>query len=201
MYSEGGIKSLWRGNFVNVMKIFPETGLKFGIFETIKNNFCGAEPSKTQRFFAGATAGAMAQTCIYPIEVLKTRMVLRSTGQYSSVYNCARTIIKTEGFRPGFRKLVFFFVFLQSWRSIFVKPVNRAFGRGYLPTVFGIFPYAGLELLFAETARGYLLSDHRWATNSDGNLYWFLPPVIGGSSSFVAGSLVYPVNLIRTKVT
>ena len=104
MYSEGGLKSLWRGNFVNVMKIFPETGLKFGIFETIKNNFCGAEPSKTQRFFAGATAGAMAQTCIYPIEVLKTRMVLRSTGQYSSVYNCARTIIQTEGFRSGFRK-------------------------------------------------------------------------------------------------
>jgi len=174
MYSEGGIKSLWRGNFVNVMKIFPETGLKFGIFETIKNNFCGAEPSKTQRFFAGATAGAMAQTCIYPIEVLKTRMVLRSTGQYTSVFNCARTIVQTEGL--------------------------RAFGRGYLPTVFGIFPYAGLELLFAETARGYLLSDHRWAINADGNLYWFLPPVIGGSSSFVAGSLVYPVNLIRTKM-
>jgi hypothetical protein len=111
MYSEGGIKSLWRGNFVNVMKIFPETGLKFGIFETIKNNFCGAEPSKTQRFFAGATAGAMAQTCIYPMEVLKTRMVLRSTGQYSSVFNCARTIVNTEGFRPGFRNLVIFLYF------------------------------------------------------------------------------------------
>ena len=111
MYSEGGIKSLWRGNFVNVMKIFPETGLKFGIFETIKNNFCGAEPSKTQRFFAGATAGAMAQTCIYPMEVLKTRMVLRSTGQYSSVFNCARTIVNTEGFRPGFRNLVIFCIF------------------------------------------------------------------------------------------
>ncbi|CAG5105287.1 Oidioi.mRNA.OKI2018_I69.chr1.g1993.t1.cds [Oikopleura dioica] len=174
MYSEGGLKSLWRGNFVNVMKIFPETGLKFGIFETIKNNFCGAEPSKTQRFFAGATAGAMAQTCIYPIEVLKTRMVLRSTGQFNGVFNCARTIVREEGF--------------------------RAFGRGYLPTVFGIFPYAGLELLFAETAKGYLMSNHKWANNSDGHLYWFLPPLIGGSSSFVAGTLVYPVNLIRTKM-
>lgn len=174
MYGEGGIRSMWRGNFVNVIKIFPETGFKFGTYETIKNNLCDHKPSKTQRFFAGATAGAMAQTIIYPMEVLKTRMVLRSSGQYAGVFDCFRTVIKDEGI--------------------------RAFGRGYMPTVFGIFPYAGLELLFAETARGYLLTHQEWAKNEHGNLYWFLPPVVGGSSSFVAGTMVYPVNLLRTKM-
>ena len=38
-----------------------------------------------------------------------------------------------------------------------------------------------------------------WAVNKDGNLYWFVPPVIGGLSSMFAGSIVYPVNVIRTK--
>ena len=40
-----------------------------------------------QRFFAGATAGAVSQTIIYPMEVIKTRMVLRATGQYSNSFD------------------------------------------------------------------------------------------------------------------
>ena len=41
---------------------------------------------------SGATAGALSQTLIYPLEVIKTRMVLRHTGQYSSGFNCVRNV-------------------------------------------------------------------------------------------------------------
>jgi solute carrier family 25 phosphate transporter 23/24/25/41 len=119
-------------------------------------------------------AGAMAQTLIYPMEVVKTRMVLRSSGQYRSVFNCIKSIYRDEGI--------------------------RTFGRGYVPTVFGIFPYAGLDLLFAETMRHYMQQNQAWAVNKDGNLHTIFPFLIGGTSSMCAGSLVYPVNLIRTKV-
>jgi len=76
MTTEGGISSLWRGNGVNVIKIVPETALKYGLFETLKNKFGDAEPTPTQRFLSGAFAGAIAQTFSYPMVVLKTRMVL-----------------------------------------------------------------------------------------------------------------------------
>ena len=66
--------------------------------------------------------------------------------------------------------------------------------------MFGIFPYAGLDLLIAESIKLQLENNVGWATNNDGNLHGILPFLIGGSSSMVAGSMVYPVNLIRTKV-
>ena len=36
MIREGGLKGLWRGNGINVIKIAPESALKFGAYDEMK---------------------------------------------------------------------------------------------------------------------------------------------------------------------
>lgn len=57
-------------------------------------------------------------------QVLKTRLALRKTGQYSGILDCAKQILQKES--------------------------AAAFYRGYIPNMLGIIPYAGIDLAVYE---------------------------------------------------
>ena len=69
---------MWRGNFVNVIKIAPETAIKYSTYEYYKSfvsrhlttpgGFLDSSPL-FNKFLAGSLAGSTAQTIIYPLEV------------------------------------------------------------------------------------------------------------------------------------
>lgn len=106
MMKEGGALSFWRGNGINVLKIAPESAIKFAAYEHIKRLIRGdtTRPMEIyERFIAGACAGAVSQTAIYPMEVLKTRLALRKTGQYKSIADAARKIYAREGIQSFYR--------------------------------------------------------------------------------------------------
>uniref|UniRef100_A0A8P4K5M2 EF-hand domain-containing protein n=1 Tax=Dicentrarchus labrax TaxID=13489 RepID=A0A8P4K5M2_DICLA len=165
MIIEGGITSLWRGNGINVLKIAPETAIKFMSYEQGKN----IETHK--RFMAGSLAGATAQTAIYPMEVLKTRLTLRKTGQYSGMFDCAKKILRKEGV--------------------------MAFYKGYIPNLVGIIPYAGIDLAVYESLKNAWLSYHAKDSANPGVLVL----VACGTISSTCGQLAsYPLALVRTRM-
>uniref|UniRef100_A0A8C6PIE0 Solute carrier family 25 member 24 n=1 Tax=Nothobranchius furzeri TaxID=105023 RepID=A0A8C6PIE0_NOTFU len=173
MLKEGGVTSLWRGNGVNVLKIAPETAIKFMAYEQYKK-LLSSEPGKIQtheRFMAGSLAGATAQTAIYPMEVMKTRLTLRKTGQYSGMFDCAKKILKREGV--------------------------KAFYKGYVPNILGIIPYAGIDLAVYESLKNFWLSKYAKDTANPGVLV-----LLGcGTISSTCGQLAsYPLALIRTRM-
>lgn len=113
MLREGGISGLWRGNGINVLKIAPESAIKFAAYEQVKR-FIKGDSKHTlgiyERFCAGALAGGISQTAIYPLEVLKTRLALRTTGQYKGIVDAAYKIYVTEGLRSFYRYVTFLFI-------------------------------------------------------------------------------------------
>lgn len=73
MLKEGGVLSLWRGNGINVLKIGPETALKFMAYEQVKRAIKGTDTRElgiNERFIAGSMAGGISQSAIYPLEVI-----------------------------------------------------------------------------------------------------------------------------------
>ncbi|XP_063066450.1 calcium-binding mitochondrial carrier protein SCaMC-2-B isoform X2 [Engraulis encrasicolus] len=173
MIKEGGARSLWRGNGINVLKIAPETAIKFMAYEQIKRLIGSNQETLgiLERFMAGSLAGAIAQSSIYPMEVLKTRLALRRTGQFSGIGDCAKHIFQKEG-------LV-------------------AFYRGYIPNMLGIIPYAGIDLAVYETLKNSWLQ--RYATDSaDPGVFVLLAC---GTMSSTCGQLAsYPLALVRTRM-
>lgn len=174
LIAEGGITGLWRGNGINVIKIAPEAALKFAFYEELKILFRGRDSGREatigERFVSGSAAGCMAQSVIYPLEVLKTRLVLRKTGEYSSVFDCIGKIIKREGY--------------------------RAFYKGYLPNVLGIIPYAGTDLAVYETLKRFYMKRH----NMDEVPSIPILLMCGTTSSIIGQLVSYPLALIRTRL-
>lgn len=120
---------------------------------------------------AGACAGGFSQTVIYPLEVLKTRLALRKTGQYKGILDAAIKIHATEGL--------------------------SSFYRGYVPNILGIVPYAGIDLAVYETLKRKYIQKH----HMDDERPSFLVLVGCGTVSSSLGQLCsYPLALIRTRL-
>lgn len=173
MLNEGGIKSLWRGNGINVVKIAPESAIKFMAYEQTKRLIKGnrlRELNIYERFMAGSIAGGISQTVIYPMEVLKTRLALRKTGQYSGIWDAATKIYRREGL--------------------------RSFYRGYIPNLLGIIPYAGIDLAIYETLKKMYLRRHS-LEEDPGVLVLLACGTISSSCGQVAS---YPLALVRTRL-
>ncbi|XP_032752546.1 calcium-binding mitochondrial carrier protein SCaMC-1-like [Rattus rattus] len=173
MVKEGGLFSLWRGNGVNIFKITPETAIKIGAYEQYKKllSFEDANLGFLQRFIAGSMAGITSQTCVYPLEVIKTRLILGRTGEFSGIIDCGRKLLRREGI--------------------------QAFSKGYVPNLLSIVPYAGLDLTIFELLKNYWLEHYAESSVNPG----LAIVLACSTLSHTLGQLAsFPLNLVRTRM-
>ncbi|RLN12044.1 calcium-binding mitochondrial carrier protein SCaMC-3-like [Panicum miliaceum] len=178
IWAKGGMLGFFRGNGLNVVKVAPESAIRFYAYEMLKEYIMKSkgenksEVGASERLVAGGLAGAVAQTAIYPIDLVKTRL---------QTYSCE------VGKVPRIGALS---------RDIWMHEGPRAFYRGLVPSLLGIVPYAGIDLAVYETLKDvskmYILKD------SDPG------PLVQLGCGTVSGALgatcVYPLQVIRTRL-
>ncbi|KAJ1259820.1 hypothetical protein BS78_10G185300 [Paspalum vaginatum] len=176
IWTKGGMLGFFRGNGLNVVKVAPESAIRFYAYEMLKEYIMkrkGENKSAvgaSERLVAGGLAGAVAQTAIYPIDLVKTRLQTYEGGKVPRIGALSRDILMHEG--------------------------PRAFYRGLVPSLLGIVPYAGIDLAVYETlkdvSKTYILKD------SDPG------PLVQLGCGTVSGALgatcVYPLQVIRTRL-
>ncbi|KAJ3381371.1 hypothetical protein HDU92_005360 [Lobulomyces angularis] len=219
IYQSGGIKSFYKGNGINVLKVFPESAIKFMVFENcksfiIKNNNIGQEDGQIGilgRLIAGGTAGLISQFSIYPLETLKIRLMTMDINQNIKIPVVENTVPNTMGTinskvstanlnfsSNNFNNQKFQSVVsngtLNTIKSIYNEGGVKTFYRGCTPSLVGIIPYAAIDLTVFETLK-----------NAYSDYYQEKPqiPMIlisGMISGTIGATIMYPVSVIRTRM-
>ncbi|KAL4445078.1 hypothetical protein ABPG74_018806 [Tetrahymena malaccensis] len=178
MHNKEGVRSLFKGNYVNCLRIFPFQAIEFFMFDKYKKIYNQYMQSyvKLNRvaldLITGALAGVTASACVYPLDLAKTHLAVN--------------ISKTPNAQsPGC---------LEIWKQILVHEGFRGLFKGLSATMIGMAPYASLKLTFFNNLQ-YYVSNKLNKDQKQMSLYWNL--ALGGLSGCLAVTITYPTDLIR----
>ena len=108
---EEGITGLWKGNIPAELMYVSYSAIQFTAYRTVTvalHKAFGEHklPAATESFIAGGSAGAIATTATYPLDLLRTRFAAQGTEKvYSSLLASIREIAHSEGPRGFFQGL------------------------------------------------------------------------------------------------
>ncbi|ELK05844.1 Calcium-binding mitochondrial carrier protein SCaMC-1 [Pteropus alecto] len=104
-------------------------------------------------------------------QVIRTRLALGKTGQYSGIIDCSKKLLKQEGVRTFF--------------------------KGYIPNVLSIIPYAGIDLAVYELLKNYWLEHFSGNSVDPGVIIVMGCSTLAHTSGQLAS---FPLGLIRTRL-
>ncbi|KAI9256272.1 mitochondrial carrier domain-containing protein [Sporodiniella umbellata] len=182
-----GFVGLFQGHSVTLARIFPYAAIKFVAYEQFKVMLMPTQKQVTSRkqFVAGSLSGITSVLFTYPLDLVRVRMAYETNR--SSVIETLYTIYKEPA-------------------SQHIRLFN--FYRGFLPTVLGMTPYAGVSFwshhLLTELCRQHpLLVPYTLASRQDTyrpKLTTLAELVCGGLAGFVAQTSSYPFEIIRRRM-
>ncbi|OAQ81950.1 calcium dependent mitochondrial carrier protein [Purpureocillium lilacinum] len=188
LFQSGGLRSFFAGNGLNVVKIMPETAIKFGSYEAAKRALANLEGhgdprriNSYSKFTAGGVAGMIAQFCVYPLDTLKFRLQCETVkGGLTGSALVRQTAIK-----------------------MYADGGVRACYRGVTMGLVGMFPYSAIDMgmfeLLKKSYRTYY-AKKTGCHEDDANPGNIATGMIGATSGAIGATVVYPLNVVRTRL-
>lgn len=170
IYKDGGLKGFFQGNGANVVKIIPESALRFMIYDEVKRYISGNATRTTglQKFLSAGISGFLSHTIVYPLEIAKTRLSLAEKGLYSGIWECLVSTAKMEGILSLY--------------------------KGWGVSVMGMVPNIAVDL----TVFGILRDWYSFSYEERPTIPALL--AFGSFSSLCGQLIAYPFHLMRTRL-
>ena len=133
------------------------------------------------RFISGGISGMTAQFFVYPLDTLKFRMQCETV----------------EGGLHGNALII------QTAKKMWREAGLRSYYRGLSMGLVGMFPYAAIDLTTFEYLKNVMTArnaERRKCHEDDALPGSFSTALIGGFSGALGATVVYPINLLRTRL-
>ncbi|XWS73107.1 hypothetical protein CRYUN_Cryun02cG0097100 [Craigia yunnanensis] len=165
-----GWKGLFRGNFVNVIRVAPSKAIELFAFDTVNKQLSpkpGEEPKIPipASLIAGACAGVSSTLCTYPLELVKTRLTIEK-NMYDGILDAFLKILRREG------------------------PAELY--RGLAPSLIGVIPYAATNYYAYDTLREVYRKVFK--EEKIGNIETLL---IGSLAGAISSTATFPLEVAR----
>ncbi|KAM0152607.1 hypothetical protein ACHAQE_004679 [Botrytis cinerea] len=111
IFREEGLAALWKGNVPAELMYVSYSAIQFTTYRSVTLGLQDAFrehrlPAAAESFIAGASAGAVATTATYPLDLLRTRFAAQGIERvYTSLRSSIRDIAISEGPRGFFQGL------------------------------------------------------------------------------------------------
>lgn len=173
MYREEGIRSYWKGNGTNVIRIAPFSAIQFVSFDFYKSLIIGDDPAHAgfvKTFGSGALTGMTAATICYPLDLVRSVLSVQTTNEnYKGIADAMRSIVKADGILGLY--------------------------RGLGPTLMGIAPYIAINMTTFD-----LLKRKYMPKSRDAPYFTLINLGLGATAGFVSAATTYPTDLIRRRM-
>ncbi|XP_066566127.1 mitochondrial carnitine/acylcarnitine carrier protein [Amia ocellicauda] len=108
LYKQQGIRSVYKGTVLTLMRDVPSTGVYFMSYELLKNTLTPTgqsvdELSIPRILFAGGMAGICNWAVAIPADVLKSITQTAPEGKYSGFRDVLRELVREEGLRSLYK--------------------------------------------------------------------------------------------------
>ncbi|KAK4153877.1 hypothetical protein C8A00DRAFT_14957 [Chaetomidium leptoderma] len=188
LWKAGGMRTFFAGNGLNVVKIMPESAIRFGSYEAAKRFLAAYEGhddptqlSTVSKFVAGGIGGMTAQFCVYPIDTLKFRLQCETV----------------QGGPKG--NALLFRTAAKMWADGGLRAAYRGLGLGLV----GMFPYSAIDIgTFEVLKKSYTRAVARYygIHEDDAHVGNIATAAIGATSGALGATIVYPLNVLRTRL-
>ncbi|AES77101.1 putative mitochondrial carrier protein [Medicago truncatula] len=179
-----GLLGFYRGNGASVARIIPYAGLHFMSYEEYRRLIMQAFPNvwkgPTLDLMAGSLSGGTAVLFTYPLDLIRTKLAYQIVSP--TKLNVSGMVNNEQVYR-GIRDCL---------SKTYKEGGIRGLYRGVAPTLFGIFPYAGLKFYFYEEMKRRVPEDYKKSIMAK--------LTCGSVAGLLGQTFTYPLEVVRRQM-